>query len=403
VALVVGRVVVYGGTVGGVMGGMGVYGGGIGMGGGMMGGGMGGFISEDLRYLIQETIEPDSWFETSDTGEGTITAYPTQQPKKLAVMQTHEVHVEIEKLLNALRKALGNQVSIEAVFLVVSENYLEDVGLDVDFTVNLGGKWGQLSFEQGSAVAAAPDVSTKVGGSLGGIAASATIGGGYGSILDDLQVAFLLRAVQAHTDSKSLVAPKNTVLSGESSAFSVQSTVTYVIPPTTGTSITGTGLGTGTTQQQTQQNVGLIPVGSMLSITPTISHDKKYVLLNIVTTLTDLLRLRTHQVDQVVASDGTVTTEEYEITVPETETSSVMTRVSVPDGGTLLLGGQKITAEVEKEAGVPVLSKIPIIGRLFSNRSTIKDHKILLILVKPTIMLQEEREAEAIATMEGEL
>jgi len=369
----------------------------------MMGGGMGGFISEDLRYLIQETIEPDSWFETSDTGEGTITAYPTQQPKKLAVMQTHEVHVEIEKLLNALRKALGNQVSIEAVFLVVSENYLEDVGLDVDFTVNLGGKWGQLSFEQGSAVAAAPDVSTKVGGSLGGIAASATIGGGYGSILDDLQVAFLLRAVQAHTDSKSLVAPKNTVLSGESSAFSVQSTVTYVIPPTTGTSITGTGLGTGTTQQQTQQNVGLIPVGSMLSITPTISHDKKYVLLNIVTTLTDLLRLRTHQVDQVVASDGTVTTEEYEITVPETETSSVMTRVSVPDGGTLLLGGQKITAEVEKEAGVPVLSKIPIIGRLFSNRSTIKDHKILLILVKPTIMLQEEREAEAIATMEGEL
>jgi len=375
----------------------------MGMGGGMMGGGMGGFISEDLRYLIQETIEPDSWFETSDTGEGTITAYPTQQPKKLAVMQTHEVHVEIEKLLNALRKALGNQVSIEAVFLVVSENYLEDVGLDVDFTVNLGGKWGQLSFEQGSAVAAAPDVSTKVGGSLGGIAASATIGGGYGSILDDLQVAFLLRAVQAHTDSKSLVAPKNTVLSGESSAFSVQSTVTYVIPPTTGTSITGTGLGTGTTQQQTQQNVGLIPVGSMLSITPTISHDKKYVLLNIVTTLTDLLRLRTHQVDQVVASDGTVTTEEYEITVPETETSSVMTRVSVPDGGTLLLGGQKITAEVEKEAGVPVLSKIPIIGRLFSNRSTIKDHKILLILVKPTIMLQEEREAEAIATMEGEL
>jgi general secretion pathway protein D len=374
------------------------------MGGGMMGGGQGGFVqAQSLVQLIQETIEPDSWFELSDTGEGTITPYPLQQPMKLAVMQTHEVHVEIEKLLDALRKSLGNQVSIEAVFLVVGENYLEDVGLDVDFTVNLGGKWGQLSFEQGSAITAAPDVSTKVGGSLGGIAASATIGGGYGSVLDDLQVAFLLRAVQAHTDSKSLVAPKTTVLSGESSAFSVQSTVTYVIPPTTGTATTGTGIGTGTTQQQTQQNVGIIPVGSMLSVTPTISHDKKYVLLNIVTTLTDLLRLRTHQVDQVVASDGTITTEEYEITLPETETSSVMTRVYVPDGGTLLLGGQKITAEVEKEAGVPILSKIPILGRLFTNRSKIRDHKILLILVKPTIMLQEEREAEAIAALEGKL
>jgi general secretion pathway protein D len=80
-----------------------------------------------------------------------------------------------------------------------------------------------------------------------------------------------------------------------------------------------------------------------------------------------------------------------------------MTRVSVPDGGTLLLGGQRITEEVEKEAGVPVLSKIPVLGRLFSNRSEVKDHKILLILVKPTIILQEERESEAIAAMEKEI
>jgi type II secretory pathway component GspD/PulD (secretin) len=81
----------------------------------------------------------------------------------------------------------------------------------------------------------------------------------------------------------------------------------------------------------------------------------------------------------------------------------MMTRVSVPDCGTLLLGGQRITSEVETEAGVPILSKIPLIGRLFSNRSKVKDSKILLILVKPVIILQEEREAEAIAAMESEL
>jgi type II secretory pathway component GspD/PulD (secretin) len=75
--------------------------------------------------------------------------------------------------------------------------------------------------------------------------------------------------------------------------------------------------------------------------------------------------------------------------------------VSVPDGGTLLLGGQKITAEIEKEVGVPILSKIPIVGILFGSRSKIRDNKILLILVKPTIILQEEREAEAIAAMES--
>jgi type II secretory pathway component GspD/PulD (secretin) len=77
--------------------------------------------------------------------------------------------------------------------------------------------------------------------------------------------------------------------------------------------------------------------------------------------------------------------------------------VNVPDGGTLLLGGQRISAEILKEAGVPVLSKIPLLGRLFSNRTKVKDHKILLILVKPTIILQEEREKEAIAAMENKI
>jgi type II secretory pathway component GspD/PulD (secretin) len=55
---------------------------------------------------------------------------------------------------------------------------------------------------------------------------------------------------------------------------------------------------------------------------------------------------------------------------------------------------------VNKEVGVPILSKIPLLGRLFSNRSSIRDEKILLILVKPTIILQAEAEHEAIASME---
>ena len=83
--------------------------------------------------------------------------------------------------------------------------------------------------------------------------------------------------------------------------------------------------------------------------------------------------------------------------------SRVQTRVSVPDKATLLLGGQRITADVEREAGVPVLSKVPFLGRLFSNRSKIKDSHILLILVKPTIILREEAENKAIAAMESNL
>ena len=54
-----------------------------------------------------------------------------------------------------------------------------------------------------------------------------------------------------------------------------------------------------------------------------------------------------------------------------------------------------IPVEVEKEQGIPVLSKIPYIKRLFTNRSMAKDEQILLILVKPTIIIQREVEAKA--------
>jgi type II secretory pathway component GspD/PulD (secretin) len=406
-----------GGGMGGYGGGM--MGGGM-MGGGMMGGGMSGIFDFDREYradnlmtLIEDTIEPDSWFETG-TGEGTIQIY---ENKKLIILQSRDIHNEIETLLNEMRKSLGHQVAIEARFLVVTENFLEDIGLDVDFTFDFGGKLSPIEFRQGTLGAVIPEI-TKVPGSLAGIDTGLEIGGSgisgyasYGNILDDLQVSFLVRATQAHTDATTLTAPKVTVLSGESATFQIQRDISYALPPTVLGSGGGTGLGVGggfnpygTTGGSSSviQNVQRIPAGTTLTITPTINPDKRYVLLNIITFLQDLLRLKAHEVEAVIPGQaGAPTTRvPYRVEVPETERSSVQTRVSVPDGGTLLLGGQRISAEIEKEAGVPVLSKIPIVGRLFSNRTKVKDHKILLILVKPTIILQEEREKEAIAAME---
>ncbi len=75
--------------------------------------------------------------------------------------------------------------------------------------------------------------------------------------------------------------------------------------------------------------------------------------------------------------------------------TNVNTQVSVPDGGTLLLGGQKLVGEVEVEAGVPMLSHIPILNRAFTNRTAVKDEQTLLILITPNILVQPEQEEKA--------
>jgi type II secretory pathway component GspD/PulD (secretin)/tetratricopeptide (TPR) repeat protein len=352
--------------------------------------------AESLRVLIQETIEPDSWFDTG--GEGTITFY---ENKKLVVRQTREIHNKIEKLLKDMRKSLGHQIAIEARFLLVGENFLEDIGVGVDFDINLGGKFGFINIRQNSSASTKPE-STGVMGSWGGdtILDSLTASGGYGSILDDLQVSFLIRATQAHKDSRALTAPKVSVLSGESATMRVQRTIRYALQPDITTRDRDTGSGYSS-RSSMYQNYGEIPTGTLLNITPTITADKKHVLLNIVTELRDFLGFEDTEIEVPNLEGTTAEPLRYTVTLPQTEISRVQTRVTVPDGGTLLLGGQKVTEEIEKEVGVPILSKIPVIGRLFNNRSKVKDHKILLILVKPTIILQEEKDAEALASMDS--
>jgi hypothetical protein len=123
--------------------------------------------------------------------------------------------------------------------------------------------------------------------------------------------------------------------------------------------------------------------GPLLNVTPIITPDKKNVLLNIETVMREFLGMQTYPVQLPAAA--AFASGVYGIPLPETEISLVRTRVSVPDRATLLLGGQKVTVDTEREAGVPVLSKVPFLGRLFSNRSKVKDNLILLILVKPKI------------------
>ena len=59
--------------------------------------------AKDLVDTIQNTIDPESWFDTGDMGEATITPYPSQQPRRLAILQTYENHQKIEKFLRSIK------------------------------------------------------------------------------------------------------------------------------------------------------------------------------------------------------------------------------------------------------------------------------------------------------------
>lgn len=71
----------------------------------------------------------------------------------------------------------------------------------------------------------------------------------------------------------------------------------------------------------------------------------------------------------------------------EINKQSLETQSLVKDGETLVLGGIYTTTTTEGEEGIPLLSKIPVLGWLFKTRTTVRpDVSELLVFITPTIV-----------------
>jgi type II secretory pathway component GspD/PulD (secretin) len=61
-------------------------------------------------------------------------------------------------------------------------------------------------------------------------------------------------------------------------------------------------------------------------------------------------------------------------------------QVLVPDGDALVIGG--LTSRVQRsiERGVPIVSKLPVLGNLFRGKRTESTNLLLMIFVAPTVV-----------------
>jgi len=90
------------------------------------------------------------------------------------------------------------------------------------------------------------------------------------------------------------------------------------------------------------------------------------------------------EVSPHVTGDGMIA---LDLTVQKANTT-----VSVPAGNTVVLGGLIREREGAAESGVPVLSKIPYVGRLFRRSSSAAEKRNLLIFITPRILGPEGSE-----------
>ncbi|MBY0588275.1 hypothetical protein K2X85_13945 [bacterium] len=418
-----------GGLGGGGGGGLGGGGGGIGGGGG--GNGQFGDISGAVINLIRSTVEPDSWEENG--GVGTIEYF--QPNRTFVVTQTQKVHEALEDLFAQLRRLQDLQVSVEVRFINCSDAFFERIGIDFDVSIdnnndeyiiqqtngqlgppgvpplpdggNLGTTDGnhvrgvtigrgptgartgnynipitQSSFAAATVPALAGLGATNLGGTNFGIA-----------FLNDIDVFLLLEAVQGDQRSNTMQAPKVMLFNGQTARVSVQSLVPFV------TDVTPVVAAGSVTFDPT---VTAVPDGTNLQVQAVVSADRRFVRLTLVPILQQvesITNVRTVNVQGAAGGGGGIvggggSVAQATIQLPIVSQVFVLTTVSVPDGGTVLLGGLKNHREARNEYGTPVLSKLPYISRLFKNAASARVTSSQMLLVTPRIVILEEEEED---------
>ena len=91
--------------------------------------------------------------------------------------------------------------------------------------------------------------------------------------------------------------------------------------------------------------------------------------------------------------------------IPSQTTTEVTTRMIVPDGKTIFVGGLIKHRVDESKRGVPVIGRVPVLGRLFSNRQKTLSNTETVVLITPTIVQTQspdtdERTLEKIQRLE---
>jgi len=278
--------------------------------------------ANDILQHIIDTVEPDSWYEAG--GEGSIAIY---KGYKLIVLQTREVHQKIEQLLSGLRISPSEQgmtkpvIEIESRFLMISEDFLEDIGLDANSISSADGRFKPAIVES----------------------PSSPISETYSFIIDDPNVSFLLKAIQANKDSSYLTAPKVTLLDGEEAAFSTNWPEIY--------SYISDYTEPNRPSDEPEPKRNYVRTGTWCKMTPKISPDKKYIVMNVEFELCNLLEFEERMYK-----------EKYPYKIPGMGIVNLTTRIVIPEGGTVFIGGQKIMAEedgrkVQKEFIVLIKAK----------------------------------------------
>ncbi len=340
------------------------------------------FTGEALVEFLKAYVDPSVWNEPQNTlayrnGALLVNAPPATQRA-------------IRQALAGFRSQRVLEVLIQTRFIVVNDLFMMEMGVDfLGLNPAFAGPNPTAQPALGYGLQNSGVLDTRLGSdtlyqnlqpyfprTFNG-AIPIPVSGLAGSIayLDDFQIMAVLNAAERGSKANLLTAPTLLCYNTQRANLLNFTQQAYVQDYTAVVQVQAVGY---------DPEIGYIQTGIVFDVRPVVSADRKYITLELKPTVSELTGMR--QVT-VVAGNPSLALE-----APILDMRSLRLTASVPDGGTLLIGGLTMYDETDQYAAVPFLSKIPFLKTLFSYRVRAHNRRSLIILVKAQIVDQAAEE-----------
>ncbi len=273
-----------------------------------------------------------------------VSIVPYDAKNALVIVATPQDYKNIFNILEKL-DIVSNQVLLEAT---IAEVTLND---ELQFGV-------QWFFEEGDAQISLSDATN-------GVVGNSFPGFSFLLTRDDVQVA--LDALASVTDVNILSSPSLMVVDNKTATLQVGDEVPIATQSSVGS----------TAAFPVFNSISFRDTGVMLSITPRV-NESGMVLLEIEQEVSDVVATTTSGIDS-----------------PTIQQKRIQTTVVVNDGQAIALGGLIEDSVQRTSAGVPYISRVPILGNLFKSRTDAKERTELLVLITPRVIRNME-EAQSV-------
>ena len=298
------------------------------------------------------------------------------------VRATVKQHEKIQEFLEQVLASVRRQVLIEATIVEVRLNDSYQAGID---WTKIAGASGGLSFGQqlGTQVTVnglngLPITTANAFGVkpvAGFVAAYSNTNSKFGNIAASINM------LEQFGKTAVLSSPKLMVLNNQTAVLKVVDNLVYFTVKSD-TVAGSSGSQAVTTYTSTAHTV---PVGVVMTVTPQINRIG-HVNINVRPTVSRVVGL---------ANDPTPGLESQ---IPIIQVREMESMLQIVSGNTAILGGLMQDEALKNTDQVPVLSKIPILGKLFTGHNDASRKTELVIFLRPTVIVNASLENEALSS-----